>query len=166
MPTHLQKSLRRTIKWCHLHHPKLILSHCYHPLGHHIGLLPCSSTRSNRCHRHILCFKWRHVHCYFHRWSLDQRWSLGRQWSLDQWWDGGLGDRAWEERWWGLGWVDKLGRRNRSAMWELADELRDEGVGWQAREKKKIEEERRKKRSQREREKIGNVYLMREEREV
>ena len=29
-----------------------------------------------------------------------------------------------------------------------------------------MEKERRKKRSQREREKIGNVYLMREEREV
>ena len=56
-----------------------------------------------------------------------------------------------------------VGRRNRSAMRELASELRDEGdegIGQIAREKKKIEEERRKKRSQREREKIGNVYLM------
>ena len=61
-----------------------------------------------------------------------------------------------------------VGRRNRSAIRELAGELRDEGdegVGRRAREKK-MEEERRKKRSQREREKIGNVYLMREEREV
>ena len=62
-----------------------------------------------------------------------------------------------------------VGRQNRSTMRELANELRDEGdegIGQIAREKKKIEEERRKKRSQREREKIGNVYLMREEREV
>ena len=61
-----------------------------------------------------------------------------------------------------------VGRRNRSTIRELAGELRDEGdegVGRRAREKK-MEEERRKKRSQREREKIGNVYLMREEREV
>ena len=41
-------------------------------------------------------------------------------------------------------------------MRELANEL----------EKKKIEEESRKKRSRREREKIGNICLMREEREV
>ena len=62
-----------------------------------------------------------------------------------------------------------VGRQNRSTMRELANKLRDEGdegIGQIAREKKKIEEERRKKRSQREREKIGNVYLMREEREV
>ena len=62
-----------------------------------------------------------------------------------------------------------VGRQNRSTMRELANELRDEGdegIGQIAREKKKIEEERRKKRSHREREKIGNVYLMREEREV
>ena len=62
-----------------------------------------------------------------------------------------------------------MGRQNRSTMRELANELRDEGdggIGQIAREKKKNEEETRKKRSQRESEKIGNVYLMREEREV
>ena len=41
---------------------------------------------------------------------------------------------------WGLAWVGELGRWNRSAMRELAGELRDEGDkgGWRAREKKKI----------------------------
>ena len=36
-----------------------------------------------------------------------------------------------------------MSRRNRSAMRELTGELRDEGAGRRAREKKKIEEERR-----------------------
>ena len=48
----------------------------------------------------------------------------------------------WRTGRWGLGWVGELGQRNRSAMRELANEL----------ERKKIEEVRRKKRSQRERE--------------
>ena len=48
-----------------------------------------------------------------------------------------------------MGWVDELGQRNISAMRELAGELRDEGdegVGRQAREKKRLrkKEERRK----------------------
>ena len=82
-----------------------------------------------------------------------------------------LGDGAWGDPRWGLAWVGELGRRNRLAMRELVDELRDEGdegAGRRAREKKKIKEERKKKRSQRERERErkGNVYLMREEREV
>ena len=80
-----------------------------------------------------------------------------------------LGNGAWGDRRWGLGWVGELGWRNRSAMRELASKLRDEGdegAGRRAREKKKIKEERKKKRSQRERERKGNVYLMREEREV
>ena len=41
---------------------------------------------------------------------------------------------------WGLGWVGELGLRNRSAMRELAGELRDEGdegAGRRDREKKK-----------------------------
>ena len=87
------------------HHPKLILSHRYHPFGHHTGSLPCSLTRSNQCHQHILCPRWQCVRCYFHWWSLDWRWSLGRQWSLDHRWDGGLGDGAWGDWRWGLGWV-------------------------------------------------------------
>ena len=52
---------------------------------------------------------------------------------------GELGDGAWRDRRWGLGWVGKLGRWNRSAMRELAGELKDEGderVGCRAREKK------------------------------
>ena len=59
-------------------------------------------------------------------------------------------------------WVGKLGRWNKSAVRELAGELRDEGDegGQRAREKKKIfEEERRKKRSWREREKKGKEYF-------
>ena len=34
---------------------------------------------------------------------------------------------------WGLGWIGELGRRNRTAIRELASELRDEGdeeAGW------------------------------------
>ena len=68
---------------------------------------------------------------------------------LGNWELGRLGDGAWGDWRWGLGWVSELGRRNKSAMRELAGKLRDEG----AREKKKkFEEERRKKRSWRERE--------------
>ena len=50
-----------------------------------------------------------------------------------------LGDGAWGDRRWGLAWVSELGRRNRLAMKELIDKLRDEGdeeVGRRAREKK------------------------------
>ena len=45
------------------------------------------------------------------------------------------------DRRWGLAWVGELGRWNRSAVRELAGELRDEGDegGWRAREKKKID---------------------------
>ena len=39
----------------------------------------------------------------------------------------GLGDGAWGDRRWGLAWVGELGRWNRSAVRELAGELRDEG---------------------------------------
>ena len=48
----------------------------------------------------------------------------------------GLGDGAWGDRRWGLVWVVKFGRWNKSAVRELAGELRDEG-GRRAREKKK-----------------------------
>ena len=68
-----------------------------------------------------------------------------------------------------MGWVSELGRRNKSAMRELAGKLRDEGDEGAREKKKKFEEERRKKRSwrerEREREKERNI-LMREEREV
>ena len=105
---YLHRSLCRIVKRRRLHHPRLILSHRYHPLGHHTRSQPCSSTRSNQCHRHILCPRWRCVRCYFHRWSLDWRWSLGRQWSLDQQWDGGLGDGAWGGS---MSWVGGIDRR-------------------------------------------------------
>ena len=80
-----------------------------------------------------------------------------------------LGDGAWGDRRWGLVWVVKFGRWNKSAVRELAGELRDEGDegGQRAREKKKIlrkKGERREAR-EREREKERNI-LMREEREV
>ena len=61
-----------------------------------------------------------------------------------------------------------VGRWNRSVMRELAGELRDEGdegAGRRAREKKKLRK-KEERREAGEREKIGNVYLMREEREV
>ena len=38
-----------------------------------------------------------------------------------------LGDGAWGDRRWGLAWVSELGWRNRSAVRELASELKDEG---------------------------------------
>ena len=68
---------------------------------------------------------------------------------------------------WGLAWVGELGRWNRSAMRELAGELREIREAGELERKKKFEEERRKKRSwrEREREKERNI-LMREEREV
>ena len=55
-------------------------------------------------------------------------------------------------------------------MRELVDELRDEGdegVNWRAREKIKLRKiENRREARERKRERKGNVYLMREEREV
>ena len=55
-------------------------------------------------------------------------------------------------------------------MRELVDELRDEGdegVNWRAREKIKLrKKEKRREARERKRERKGNVYLMREEREV
>ena len=66
-------------------------------------------------------------------------------------------------------WVGKLGRWNKSAVRELAGELRDEGDegGWRAREEKKIlrKKEERREAGERERNKERNI-LMREEREV
>ena len=61
-----------------------------------------------------------------------------------------LGDGAWGDWRWGLAWVGELGRWNRSAVRELAGELRDEGDegGRRAREKKNFEEERRKKKEE------------------
>ena len=62
-----------------------------------------------------------------------------------------------------------MGRRNRSAIRELADELREmrELVGELERKKKKLrKKDERRKVGERERKKIGNVCLMREEREV
>ena len=56
---------------------------------------------------------------------------------------------------WGLGWVGMLGRRNRSAMRELADELKDdgdEGAGRRDREKK-LRKKEKKLRKKEEREK-------------
>ena len=50
-----------------------------------------------------------------------------------------LRDGAWGDWRWGLAWVGELGRRYKSAMRELADELRDEGdegASQRAREKK------------------------------
>ena len=58
-----------------------------------------------------------------------------------------------------MGWVSELGRRNKSAMRELAGKLRDEGDEGAREKKKKFEEERRKKRSWREREKKGKEYF-------
>ena len=57
---------------------------------------------------------------------------------------------------WGLGWVGELGRRNRSAMRELAGELRDEGdegAGRREREEKKLRKKEKKLRKKEEREK-------------
>ena len=80
----------------------------------------------------------------------------------------GLGDGAWGDWRWCLGWVDELGPRNISAMRELVGELRDKGdagVGPRAIKEKKLrkKEERRKARErerERERESKGNIYLM------
>ena len=80
-----------------------------------------------------------------------------------------LGNGAWGDRRWGLVWVGKLGRWNKSAVKELAGELRDEGDegGHRAREEKKWrKKEQRREAREREREREGNVYLMREEKEV
>ena len=53
---------------------------------------------------------------------------------------GELGDGAWGDRRWDLVWVGKLGQWNKSAVRELAGELRDEGDegGQRAGEKKKF----------------------------
>ena len=82
-------------------------------------------------------------------------------WATDVEADGGARTRRWGlgRSAMGLG----VGRWNKSAVRELAGELRDEGDegGQRAREEKKMEEERTKKRSQREREreKKGKEYF-------
>ena len=67
-------------------------------------------------------------------WVGGVDWWLGA-WAIDVEADGGARTRRW-----GLAWVGELGRWNRSAVRELAGELKDEGDkgGWRAREKKKI----------------------------
>ena len=68
-------------------------------------------------------------------------WRTGQRRGSEAWIDGlglgpvtlrsmeghGLGDGAWGDWRWGLAWVGELGRWNRSAVRELADELRNEG---------------------------------------
>ena len=56
-------------------------------------------------------------------------WGLGRLGSMTLRSAEGheLGDGAWGDRRWGLAWVGELGRWNRTAVRELASELRDEG---------------------------------------
>ena len=84
----------------------------------------------------------------------------------------GLGSMMrWRTGWWGLGRSAiglGVGRQNRSMMRELANELRDEGDegGRRAREKKKIEEESREKRSRREWENRKCLFNERIERSV
>ena len=60
--------------------------------------------------------------------GLGVGWQVG---SAEQ-----IGDRAWGDRRWGMGWVGELGQQNRLVMRELAGKLRDVGDGGELERKK------------------------------